>query len=276
MSKESISNRKFTVMNKEKFDELVALNGGTFPSNHPLVSVEIFVDTFLPFISVNAEQVSRYSIEESDVTQPTTEELNKDNILFDHTDLNRLKRLGSIKSGITKNEIVLYYDNKYQDIIIVPSALGITNDLEFDNYEEFSSFVIPQRGYRLGLSVKLDASRDFKEFKVKATEDNFIPLKEPTTLDNLSVKYSILRLPGFEETSVTYYRTELSGGEALIDSLGNSLKGFIKLGTVEEIFGVDAEAEVMMYHLYQNKPESLNIGMAHLTKTGNVFIPIDF
>lgn len=131
---------------------------------------------------------------------------------------NRFVNIANVESPLTYNKISLYYDKKYEDIIIVPN-LDVYTITKNGNYEV--------RALRLGSSRKLQTKYVYNMLGTEPTDIVKLPLAKANT----SVKGLLVSLTGLS----TEGNLNNNRFEEMVDNVHNLLHQDRKLGTIIEL-----------------------------------------
>ena len=166
--------------------------------------------------------------------------------------------LGKVRAEITMNVATFFYDNKYNDIIIIPNLEGYKYILPSDT--------VVINGRAVGYTQELQDARVMNNISV--TDKNSKTLPEIDKVLN-SIKIKTIGMPGIEPGPVT--------GESMFEKfIGNNKQynvnlndmapiNLIELGTAQEVFGNDVD--LPLYLLHQTEFKGYGIKSINITSS---------
>lgn len=258
--------RKRVAYLAESLDDLTKISSKT---------VTIRISTSLPFATISDDYIAKTTYEIEDYVPKKNSELINTLVDPDYKILNkqgnlvngdRFILLTEINSSMTFSKARLYYDKKYQDIIVVPDleSLGTTS------VTEGQSYVVD--GYVIGAMGAIDSTSDAivnvkeeVEYRLSDTKSNI--QSSTIFIETRGVGYGARRdMRIYKETSkgIKYFNKN------------TSVTALIKLGKAKDIFV--NPPQLPLYHFYQSSIKEYSgkyLGVVDTADT-DIYVPINF
>ena len=166
--------------------------------------------------------------------------------------------LGKVRAEITKNIATFFYDNKYNDIFVIPNLEGYKYILPSDTVVIY--------GRAVGYLQKFQDTRVMNTISV--TDSSSIALPEINKVLN-SIKIKTVAIPGVEPGPVTgetmFEKFVGPNKEYNIDVMDMAPINLIELGTAQEVFGKDVD--LPLYVLHQTEFKGYGIKSINVTSS---------
>lgn len=199
----------------------ITLRPATTGKNNEKI-IDIQVEGSLPLIITRSADLTNLTL--TSEASPTI--VADDFELTDPDTPNRYSLLTVAKSPITQNIVAMYYDAKYEDILILPDMSS------FLLCDEPLKFTV--RGYRLGYNGMLSNTRPYQILGI----DNKHNVKLPNIAGQIEVKSHLVMIPGIAQSNLVRNDTL----ETMLDAKNNFCKTtvqpsiLIELGTADTVF----------------------------------------
>lgn len=218
------------------------------------IKLIIRVENAIPIVITKDNYINELTVKEA--TSNVT--LNDEHQLTDDDFQNRFIMTGSVKSTITHNVVIFYYDKKYKDILILPNVEFLHLGLVSDVYEVRASRLGSGGGMPnqlLGNSASMDK---IETYELPETKSGIKFKSRLVTIPGSSVSSNINKDNGFEEAvsnTVTIYHRSRRVSE------------LVELGTAKELFTkVD---RLPLYLMYQYSLQEYGIKYISNVDPGN-------
>ncbi|MGE3591437.1 MAG: hypothetical protein AB7G52_02925 [Arcobacter sp.] len=232
-------------MNDTRNMRLAYLADNAEDKNATKKKLQITIHGTLPIIVTDDITLSDITIKEED-TVPYTLLTDLKNFLVDEDFLNetaedRFIYITTLKSLLTKNKIMFYYDRKYQDIIIIP-------DTRFYDLLDANG-VYEVNGYRIGSGENIKQRHPDQLLTLQ--EESVVQL--PETKNNITTaKSRLVLLPDSIKGNTTRNNNIINK----LDDVNSIYYGetqpsmLIELGTVLELFVNNTKLPAYLLHQY--------------------------
>lgn len=177
-----------------------------------------------------------------------------------------------VHSYINGNYVELWYDKKYQDILIVPD----TNPIE----HMLNGSCARLTCYRIGSGVEMSNVMTQPELTLPANDDKDRFLL-PIPNENIEATVHLAAVPGLQSADFTQ---DANSYEEMLDDAINlkryhrQMANYICLGTYNDIFK-ESDKSIPIYVLYQIAPRTFKYKYVGNTKpkdTAKIYVPLNF
>jgi len=229
-------------------------------------AITIHISSGIPFVMVDDRIVNDYTVNATTVDAKASD-TDIINTLVDPDMDDRYTYICETKSSITKNIVRLYYDAKYEDIIVVPDTTMLgTSDLSDPNSNQQFDLI----GYVIG------GGDVVKDGIWPGTVNPKPTFKLPTTNKNLTSTHMGVLLNGVAPTMggrKGVYYVDDAGTYRLADNRRLPV-GLLDLGNIADIFGQDVTVPV--YTVYQGTTDMYKVKYLGFKSVTKAYILLDF
>lgn len=217
----------------------------TLPSNNktPNRTIIAKLTGTLPIMITNEGVIDQDTIvegddktEEGDSNKLVDKEWSKDNKNED-----RFIFMSAVRSAMTNNRAYFYYDNKYNDIIILPNIDTIS--LAGDN------IVFPVTGFRLGSGVGMRTTNIINMISMDEADRVKLP-KCKKNIKTMKSRYITMPTAGNNRSVDAAKITTYIQNKYSFEEVDGSMFIIIEMGTVADIFETPPSS-IPVYLLYQ-------------------------
>jgi hypothetical protein len=228
------------------------------------IKINIDIIGTIPMITMTDDLVNHATITEA-INPATPLLLDNNNTIVDvgyanEHGVDRFTYITTTHSAITNNQVRMYYDAEFKDIIIIPEISFIDNTIDNTVYQ--------LRGYRVGGGCPVDDISN--DLMVPSSETFELPL----TNSNISNVSKHMRLHGVARESSNIYYKELTSGDTIVNKKLATV-AMIHLGSGDELF-VDQNVRIPMYTVQQTTMDRYSLKFLNNIKPTSIYIPLNF
>jgi hypothetical protein len=221
------------------------------------ITVVIDLISSLPLVTMDPDMLAKNVIPATDNTKVNATQLETSNTLYDPEYEDRFKLITAVVSPITSSPALLFFDAKYQDILITPCLHSFGNSLTNTMYKDRA---VRLTGHRIGVKdISFNNlgnhNKDTRNNTIRGVYDDNTRVKFENAKSILtSASTSLHRISGLTAPSLGLDTQLYLGSDVGINLSYNSIN-VITLGNITDLF----DGPVPIYNILQYSPSSFTL-----------------